>query len=57
MSKGGVNMANSTAVAPLAHEKSPCLLGLAIAQSILIQLVMLMEVQPKAPTTLTPNNG
>jgi hypothetical protein len=57
MSKGGVNMANSTAVAPLAHEKSPCLLGLAIAQSILIQLVMLMDVQPKAPTTLTPNNG
>jgi hypothetical protein len=57
MSKGGVNMANSTAVAPLAHKKSPCLLGLAIAQSILIQLVMLMEVQPKAPTTLTPNNG
>ena len=57
MMKGGITRANSTAADPLSHDISPRFLMLTIAQSIRIQLVMLMDVQPKAPTTLTANNG
>jgi hypothetical protein len=41
----------------LSHDESPSFLALTIVQSILIQLVVLMEVQPKTPITLTPNNA
>jgi hypothetical protein len=55
--KAGSTRAASTAADPLAHNKGSRFFILAIAQFILIQLVMLMEVQPRAPITLTPNNG
>ncbi len=53
----GNTTAASTAADPLSHNKGSRFFILALAQSILIQLVMVMEVRPRAPITLTPNNG
>jgi hypothetical protein len=55
--KGGNTKAASTAADPLSRDNSPRLLDLAIAQSILIQLVVVMEVQVSTPITLTPNKA
>lgn len=56
MMKGGNTKAASTAADPLSHEKSVSFLPLAIAQPNLIQLVLLMEVQPRVPITVMPEN-
>jgi hypothetical protein len=57
MRKGGSTKPNSTAVVPLSHEIAAALGLAAIAYPILIQLVLVMEVMPRAPITLRPGNN
>jgi hypothetical protein len=55
--KGGNTKAASTAADPLAHAKSLSFLLSAMAHSNLIQLVLLMEVQPRVLITVSPGNS
>jgi hypothetical protein len=56
MMKGGPTKANSTAVVPLTQENGLGLWKAIMAQPIRIQVVLVIEVMPKALITLIPAN-